>query len=58
MVAAAVGDGVAEGVGTTAVGVALGSGASGELALFTPSAIATTAITTTAPEPSTSGKRR
>ena len=57
-VGAGVGEGVALGVGTTAVGVGLGSGASGELAPFTPMAIATIAITTTAPDPSSSGKRR
>jgi hypothetical protein len=62
IVAAAVGAGVAVGVGlavgTGAVGVGLGSAGSGELAPFTPIAIATTAITTTAPDPSSSGKRR
>src|ERR1700688_894847 len=60
IVAAAVGAGVGlgVGVGTGAVGVGLGSGASGELAPFTPIAIATIATTTTAPDPSTSGRRR
>jgi hypothetical protein len=62
IVAAAVGAGVAVGVGlavgTAAVGVGLGSAGSGELAPFTPMAIATIAIRTTAPDPSTSGKRR
>src|ERR1700686_988790 len=58
IVAAAVGDVLGVGVGTAAVGVGLDSGGSGELAPFTPIAIATIAPTTTAPDPNTSGRRR
>jgi hypothetical protein len=54
-VAAAVGDGV--GVGTLAVGLVVGTAGSGALALFTPNAIATIAITTTAADPISSGRR-
>src|ERR1039457_7160352 len=57
MLGAAEGDGLAVGVGTTAVGVALGIGGSGELAPLTPTAIATIAVTRPAPDPSTSGRR-
>jgi hypothetical protein len=57
IVGAAVGDGVALGVGTTAVGVGLTTAGSGELALFTPKAIATIATTTTTPDPITTERR-
>src|ERR1700686_3111204 len=58
MVAAGGGEMLGVGVGTTAVGVGVDTGGSGELAPFTPIAIATIATTTTAPDPSTSGRRR
>src|ERR1700676_4765048 len=58
MVAAGVGEMLGVGVGTTAVGVGVDWGGSGELAPFTPMAIAMIATTTTAPDPSTSGRRR
>src|ERR1700692_4638893 len=58
MVAAGVGEMLGVGVGTTAVGVGGDTGEIGELAPFPPIAIATIATTTTAPDPSTSGRRR
>src|ERR1700681_1591470 len=57
MVAAGVGEMLGVGVGTTAVGVGVDTGGSGELAPFTPIAIATIAPTTTAPHPGTGGRR-
>jgi len=59
IVGAGVGDGVAEALGDgVAAGVWVASGGSGELAPLTPMAIATMAITTTAPDPRARGRRR